>query len=150
MGYIKLLHLLAIVIWVGGMFFAYVVLRPSAADILPPPERLRLWDSVFSRFFNWVWIAIFFVLVSGFYMIYLLGGFANVALYIKLMLLLGSVMLLIFVYVFFKCYVPFKQLVGKQDWPRAGAVLATIRKLVAVNTTLGLLTVAVVLIGRGY
>lgn len=149
MAYIKLLHLLSIVVWVGGMFFAYVVLRPSAAAVLPPPERLRLWDSVFSNFFNWVWAAIFLVLVSGFYMIYLLGGFAQVPLYINLMLLLGSVMMLIFVYVFFRCYVPFNQLVGKQDWPGAGAMLATIRKLVAVNTTIGLLTIAVVLIGRG-
>lgn len=149
MAYIKLLHLLSIVIWVGGMFFAYVVLRPSAADVLQPPERLRLWDKVFSRFFNWVWSAIFFVLVSGFYMIYLLGGFAHVPLYINLMMLLGIVMVLIYVYVFFKCYVPFNLLVGKQEWPKAGAMLATIRKLVAVNTTIGLLTIAVVIIGRG-
>jgi uncharacterized membrane protein len=149
MAYIKLLHLLSIVVWVGGMFFAYVVLRPSAAAVLPPPERLRLWDSVFSNFFNWVWGAIFLILVSGFYMIYLLGGFTQVPLYVHLMLLLGSVMMLIFVYVFFKCYVPFNQLVGQQDWPKAGAMLATIRKLVAVNTTIGLLTIAVVLIGRG-
>ena len=148
MAYIKLLHLLSIIVWVGGMFFAYVVLRPSAAETLQPPERLRLWNKVFSNFFNWVWAAIFLVLVSGFYMIYLLGGFAHVPLYINLMLLLGSVMVLIFVYVFFKCYVPFSLLVGKQDWPGAGAMLATIRKLVAVNTTIGLLTVAVVIIGR--
>lgn len=149
MGYIKLLHLLSIVVWVGGMFFAYVVLRPSAAEVLQPPERLRLWDKVFSSFFNWVWAAIFFVLVTGFYLIYLLGGFAHLAMYINLMLLMGIAMMLIFVYVFFKCYVPFKQLVGKQEWPKAAAMLATIRKLVAVNTTIGLLTIAVVLIGRG-
>jgi uncharacterized membrane protein len=149
MGYIKLLHLLSIVVWVGGMFFAYVVLRPSAAEVLQPPERLRLWDKVFSGFFNWVWAAIFLVLVSGLYMIYLLGGFAHVPMYINLMLLMGTAMMLIFVYVFFKCYVPFNQLVKAQDWPKAGAMLATIRKLVAVNTTIGLLTIAVVLIGRG-
>lgn len=149
MAYIKLLHLLSIVVWVGGMFFAYVVLRPSAAEVLQPPERLRLWSKVFGNFFNWVWAAIFLVLLSGFYMISLLGGFAHVPLYANLMLLLGSVMMLIFVYVFFKCYLPFNLLVGKQDWPKAGIMLATIRKLVAVNTTIGLLTIAVVIIGRG-
>ena len=148
MSFMKLIHLLAIVVWVGGMFFAYVVLRPSAAEILQPPERLRLWDKVFSQFFNWVWLAVFLVLVSGFYMIYLFGGFANLALYINLMLVMGLVMTMIYVYVFFKCYVPFNRLVAKQEWPAAGVMLATIRKLVALNLTIGLLTVAVAIIGR--
>ena len=44
------LHPLAAAIWVGGMFFAYFVIRPGVAD-LAPPERLRLWDRVFGRFF---------------------------------------------------------------------------------------------------
>lgn len=148
LSFMKLIHLLAIVVWVGGMFFAYVVLRPSAAEILQPPERLRLWDKVFSQFFNWVWLAVFLVLVSGFYMIYLVGGFDNLALYINLMLVMGLVMTMIYVYVFFKCYVPFNRLVAKQEWPAAGAMLATIRKLVALNLTIGLLTVAVAIIGR--
>lgn len=149
MSFMKLIHLLAIVVWVGGMFFAYVVLRPSAADVLQPPERLRLWDKVFSRFFNWVWLALFLVLVSGFYMIYLFGGFANLPLYINLMLLLGLAMTLIYVYVFFKCYVQFNRLVAKQGWPAAGAMLGTIRKLVGLNLTIGLVTIAVATFGRG-
>lgn len=149
MSLMKLIHLLAIIAWVGGMFFAYVVLRPSAAEVLQPPERLRLWDKVFSRFFNWVWLAVFLVLVSGFYMIYLFGGLANLPLYINLMLLLAIVMTLIYVYVFFKCYVQFNRLVAKQEWPAAGAVLGTIRKLVGLNLTIGLLTIAVAMIGRG-
>lgn len=149
MSLMKLIHLLAIVVWVGGMFFAYVVLRPGAAEVLQPPERLRLWDKVFSRFFNWVWQAVFLILVSGFYMIYLFGGLDNLPLYINLMLLLGIVMTLIYVYVFFKCYVQFNRLVAKQEWPAAGAMLGTIRKLVGLNLTIGLLTIAVAMIGRG-
>lgn len=149
MSFMKLIHLLAIVVWVGGMFFAYVVLRPSAAEVLQPPERLRLWDKVFSRFFNWVWLGIFLVLVSGFYMIYLFGGFASLPLYINLMLLLGLVMMLIYVYVFFKCYVQFNRLVAKQAWPAAGAMLGTIRKLVGLNLSIGLVTIAVAIFGRG-
>lgn len=148
MSLMKLAHMLAIVVWVGGMFFAYVVLRPSAAEILQPPERLKLWDKVFSKFFNWVWLAVFLVLVSGFYMIYLFGGFANLPLYINLMLLMGLVMTMIYIYVFFKCYVPFNRHVVKQEWPAAGAILGTIRMLVGVNLTIGLLTVAVAVIGR--
>ncbi|PIU17095.1 MAG: hypothetical protein COT19_02630, partial [Gallionellales bacterium CG08_land_8_20_14_0_20_59_87] len=54
MIYFKLIHLLAVLVWVGGMFLAYVVLRPAAVEVLQPPQRLQLWDSVFRRFFNWV------------------------------------------------------------------------------------------------
>jgi uncharacterized membrane protein len=143
----KLIHLLAIVVWVGGMFFAYVVLRPAAVDVLQPPERLRLWDRVFSRFFNWVWLAVFLVLASGFYMIYLFGGFAHLPLYINLMLLTGIVMVIIYVYVFFKCYAQFTRLVARQEWQAAGAMLGTIRKLVGLNLTIGLLTVLIATIG---
>jgi len=146
---LKFLHLLSIVVWVGGMFFAYVVLRPSAADILQPPERLRLWDKVFSQFFNWVWLAVTLILVSGFYMISLFGGFTNIPPYINIMMLLGLVMVMIYAYVFFKCFSAFKRSVVKQEWPGAGAILGTIRKLVGLNLSIGLLTIAVAILGKG-
>lgn len=41
------LHVLAAVVWVGGMFFAWMVLRPAAVTALEPPARLRLWSAVF-------------------------------------------------------------------------------------------------------
>lgn len=145
----KLLHLLAIVVWVGGMFFAYVVLRPSAAEILQAPERLSLWDKVFKSFFTWVWLSIFLVLFSGFYMVYLFGGLANLPPYINLMLLLGIVMTSIYVYVYFKSYALFNLQVNRKEWPDAGATLATIRKLVGLNLSLGMLVIAVAILGRG-
>ena len=39
------LHVLGAVLWVGGMFFALMVLRPSLAA-LSPPQRLDLGDGV--------------------------------------------------------------------------------------------------------
>jgi uncharacterized membrane protein len=147
MAILKLLHILSIVIWVGGMFFAYMVLRPSAAEMLQPPERLRLWDRVFSRFFKWVWLAVFLALASGIYMILLYGGMALVPRYIHVMLMLGIVMTLIFVYVFFACYKSLSLMVEAQEWQKAGAMLAKIRKLVALNLGIGLLTIAVAILG---
>ena len=35
-----MLHVLAVVIWVGGMLFAHMQLRPVAADQLEPPVSL--------------------------------------------------------------------------------------------------------------
>ncbi|KAG1694742.1 Bifunctional purine biosynthesis protein PurH [Nymphon striatum] len=45
------LHVLAVVIWVGGMFFAHQALRPAAVSTLEPPLRLQLWVATFKRFF---------------------------------------------------------------------------------------------------
>ena len=143
----KLIHLLAVLIWVGGMFFAYVVLRPAAAEALEPPQRLRLWNAVLRRFFNWVWAAICVILVTGLYLIYQYGGIAHVARHVHIMLALGLLMMVIFVYVFFACYVPFSLHVARQRWKEAEERLGRIRKLVALNLALGLLTILVVEIG---
>jgi uncharacterized membrane protein len=143
----KLIHLLAVLVWVGGMFFAYVALRPAAVETLEPPQRLRLWDAVFRRFFHWVWGAVGALLVSGLYMVYLYGGMVHVALYVHVMLVLGLVMMLIFVYVFFALYVPLRLNVSNQSWKDAGELLGRIRKLIKINLMLGLLIVVVVVIG---
>jgi uncharacterized membrane protein len=143
----KLIHLLSALIWVGGMFFAYVVLRPAAVEVLEPPQRLRLWDTVFRRFFIWVWGTVAMLMVSGLYMAYLYGGIAHVARYIYIMLAMGLAMMVIFGYVYFACYVSFSLHVAKQRWKEAGKLLGKIRKLIGVNLTLGLLTVCVAVIG---
>ncbi len=138
------LHLLAIVIWVGGMFFAHQVLRPVAVAQFEPPQRLPLWNGVFSRFFPWVWAAIIVILATGFWMIFgYYGGFAKVPPYVHTMLALGIVMMLIFGHVFFGLYLKLKRAVAAQDWPTAGEKLNKIRLLVGINTVLGLITIAV-------
>ncbi len=146
----KLIHLLSALVWVGGMFFAYVVLRPAAVEVLDPPQRLRMWNSVFRRFFVWVWIAVAALLVSGLYLVYLFGGFAHVGMYIHIMLSMGLAMMAIYVYVYFGCYVPFSLQVAKQSWKEAGEMLGKIRKLIALNLTLGLLTVCVAVVGMAW
>lgn len=149
MAVYKLIHVLAVALWVGGMFFAYMVLRPAAVEVLQPPERLQLWDRVFKRFFNWVWGLIYLFLVSGFYMVYQFGGLFHVPFYIHVMFGLGMAMVLVFVFLFFRLYVPFNLRVARQDWPAAGKILGNIRKLVALNLVLGILTFTVAILGRG-
>lgn len=144
MALFKLIHLLAVLIWIGGMFFAYVVLRPAALEVLEAPQRLRLWDAVLRRFFNWVWGMVGALLVSGLYMIYLYGGLMHVPRHVHIMLALGIVMMMIYGYVFFACYVSLSLNVAKQHWKEAGEQLARIRRLVGLNLVLGLLTVCAV------
>ncbi len=143
------LHVLAVVIWVGGMFFAYMALRPVAASQLEPPARLSLWVGVFGRFFPWVWACILTILATGLWMIFhVFGGFAGIALYIHAMFGLGVVMMLIFMHVFFAPYGRLKRAVAAEDWPTGGKALAQIRVLVGINTVIGLLTIAIASAGR--
>lgn len=139
-----LLHLLSVVIWVGGMFFAYMALRPVAASQLEPPARLTLWAGVFGRFFPWVWGAIVLILLTGFWAVFFVfGGFGGVGLYVHLMLVLGVVMMLLFFHVFFAPYKRLKQAVAAEDWSVGGEQLARIRRLIGINLIIGLITVAI-------
>jgi uncharacterized membrane protein len=142
------LHILAAVVWVGGMFFAHQVLRPSAAP-LDPAMRLPLWERVFSRFFPRVWASILVLLVSGYGMVlYRLGGFAGIGLQIHVMQGIGIVMILIFMHLFFAPWKRFRRALGAGDLAAAGRNLDQIRVLVAVNLVLGLVVVAIGATGR--
>ena len=141
-----ILHVLGIVVWVGGMFFAYMALRPVAAVVLEPPQRLTLWAGVFGKFFPWVWASVTLVLATGLHMLMKMG--AATPHYALAMLALGVVMMLLFAHVFFAPYRKLKRAVGEQNWPAGGAALGQIRMLIGINLSLGLLTIGVVFMGR--
>jgi len=142
-----LLHLLGVVVWVGGMFFAYMALRPAAAQLLDPPQRLRLWDGTFRRFFPWVWVSVLLVLASGLYLVSLMGGFAVAPFHVHAMFGFGILMIGIFLFVFFVPFRRLRQAVASEDWKLAGGALGQIRKLVGANLLLGLATIGVATIG---
>ncbi len=142
------LHVLAAVIWVGGMFFAYMVLRQSAGP-LEPAVRLALWHRVFRRFFPWVWASIVLLLVSGYAMIFLyLGGFAGAGLHVHLMQGTGILMMLLFLHLFFVPWRRFRHAFERETFPEAAKALDQIRRIVAINLVLGLVTVMVGASGR--
>lgn len=149
MGIAMLLHALAAVVWVGGMFFAWVVLRPVAAGQLEPPARLALWAGVFNRFFPWVFVSIGVLLATGLWMVQaVFGGFSATGMHINLMFWAGLAMMLIFLHVFFAPFRRLKQAVAASDWPAGGKQLAQIRVLVGINLLIGVLVVAVAVGGR--
>lgn len=84
------LHVLAALVWVGGMFFAWLVLRPAAVSALEGPARLKLWVEVFRRFFRWVWLAVVILAISGIGMLHLrFNGFETAPRYIQVMIGVG-------------------------------------------------------------
>lgn len=144
-----ILHILAAVIWVGGMFFAYVVLRPVAAGQLQPPLRLALWAGVFKTFFPWVFAAIATLLASGYWMVLsFYGGFDAVGMHVHLMIWAGYLMMLLFLHVFFAPFKRLQRAVAAEDWPAGGKSLAQIRVLVGINLMIGLVVVAIASGGR--
>lgn len=144
-----LLHVLGVVVWVGGMFFAYMALRPVAASVLEPPQRLTLWAGVFGKFFPWVWVSVALILATGLHLLMVMGG-TNAPHHALAMFALGVLMMAIFAHVFFAPYGRLKRAVTAQDWKAGGVALAQIRQLVGLNLGLGLLTIAVVFLGRQF
>ena len=49
MALLKAAHVLAVVVWVGGMAFAHFFLRPSLV-LLEPPSRVKLMHAVLFAF----------------------------------------------------------------------------------------------------
>lgn len=144
MRFALLLHVLSVVVWVGGMFLAYLAVRPAAAETLEPPQRLRLWAGIFRRFFRWVWAAVALLLLTGFSM---MGEMERVPAYVQAMAGIGIVMMAIFLHVYFAPYGRLNRAVAAEDWKAGGAALSQIRVLVGINLLLGLANVAVALLG---
>jgi len=141
------LHVLGVTVWVGGMFFAYMALRPAAAQVLEPPQRLPLWSQTLGHFFRWVWLAVALILGSGLTMMAWLGGL-NAPLYAWTMLVIGIGMMLIFLHVFFAAFRRLERAVTAGDWKAGGAALGQIRRLVGINLILGLITITVATVGK--
>lgn len=143
------LHMLSAVIWVGGMFFAYMALRPVTGTLLEPPLRLKLWSQVFARFFPWVWLAILLLFGTGFWMILVFfGGMGAVGVHVHLMLAIALIMAGLFIYINIG---PFKRLrtgVAAENWAEGGQNLNQIRQIVGLNLVLGLITIAIASAGR--
>jgi len=150
---LKLVHLLSIIVWVGGMVFAHFALRPAVVA-LEPPRRLALMHDVLGRFFGLVLAASCLAVATGAWMIGLAarlaaqsGGQFHMPPGWASMGALGVVMLLIFGHIRFALYRRLSRAVAAQDWPAGAAALGGIRKLVLLNLALGVLAVAAVVLG---
>jgi uncharacterized membrane protein len=142
-GWVVALHVLCAVVWVGGMFFAYVVLRPSLS-VLEPIQRIALHTQVFRRFFLVIWHAMPLILITGFAVLFGFYGGPGVRWNFDVMMLLGLVMSAVFLFIVFGPYARFRRTTERN---RAVAAIETIRKLIAVNLLLGIITIVVAFLG---
>jgi uncharacterized membrane protein len=146
-GLFVLLHLLAAVVWLGGMWFAYFCLRPAATEILDPPKRLPLWVATLDRFLPSMAAAVAILDVSGF-MLLLETGIHVAPLGWLAMAAIGLLMTIIFGCVYMVLFPRLKAHCLTSAWPNAASALNAIRWLVATNLLLGLCAVVAAIFAR--
>jgi uncharacterized membrane protein len=149
--FVKLIHLVAAIFWMGGMAFMLLALRPAAIALMEPPERLMLMGAVWKRFFLGVIVSIVALFATGthlyttaFRAVKAATGQGSVPLGWNVMLVLGLLMMAIFGHIYFAGYARFKRAMAVQDWPQAGKAAAQIHTLVVTNFVLGCLAIAAV------
>ncbi len=148
---VKLLHLVAAIVWMGGMAFMLVALRPAAISVLDGATRLRLMGAVWQRFFIAVAVSIAVLFTTGtnlyttvFRAAKLASGTGSVPLGWNIMLALGLLMMLIFGHIFFAGFAKFKRACAASDPVLASKAAAQIHALVQTNFVLGWLAIAAV------
>ena len=142
-----LLHLLSAMAWVGGMFFAYFCLRPSAAEVLEPPKRLPLRLATLGRFLRYMTLAVPVILATGIGML-LSVGFQAAPVGWLVMLVVGLVMAAVYAYIHLGLLPKLRAHCATATWPAAAQVLSAIRRLVALNLTLGVVVVVAAVSAR--
>ena len=145
---VKLLHLIAAIVWLGGMTFMLFALRPAALATLEPQPRARLMVAVMRRFFPLVAGSVLLLFATGtnlyttgFRAVKAATGSGSVPLGWNAMLVLGLLMFLIFGHIYFAGFRKFKRAVAAETWPLAAAAAAQIHTLVVVNFALGWLAI---------
>ena len=148
---LKTVHVLSIVVWIGGMVFAHFFLRPAVAQ-LDAPVRVRLMHDVLGRFFQAVLAASLLTLASGVWMLGRVarqvvqsGGRFEMPLAWTVMAVLGVAMVAIFLHIRFARFKRLGRAVAASDWAAGGVALAQIRTWVSVNLALGTVVLLVTL-----
>ncbi len=135
-------HLLSVILWLGGMFFALACLRPALGE-LQPPQRASVMLGALRRFFNYVLGAIVLIWISGTAMYVPIGAkYAPPGW--NVMVGLAIVMTILFLVIRFLIYPKAVAAVTGSQLPVAANALNRIRTLVLINLVLGVLVVIAV------
>ena len=153
--YAKLLHLIAGIVWMGGMTFMLLALRPAALASLDAQPRALLMAEVWRRFYVLVLLAIALLFTTGthlytatFRAAKLATGQGSVPLGWNVMLVLGLAMMLIFGHIYFAGFKKYKRAVAAGQWPVAAKAAGLMHTMTLVNFTLGWLAILAVRLVR--
>ena len=148
---LKLLHLTAAIVWMGGMTFMLIALRPASLAVMEAQPRAHLMAAVWQRFFVAVLVAIVVLLATGGHMFGVVvkatkeaTGHGVVPLGWTVMTALGGLMFLIFGHIYFAGFKKFRRAVAAAEWPVAAKAGGQIHLLMVTNFALGWAAIAAV------
>jgi uncharacterized membrane protein len=137
-------HLIAINIWVGGMFIIIIVLAKVVSTLEKSAQQV-FWQGTLRRFFFWVWLAVIGLLGTGFGMIfYRFGGIEYTPWYVLVMAGLGISMAIVFMVIYFIFYKNFEREFNMGNIEGSRRQLRIIRGLGIVNMVLGFCVMVVI------
>ncbi len=149
---LKTIHLLSVIVWIGGMVFAQFFLHTAVAT-LEAPVRLRLMQDVLGRFFQAVLAASVLTLASGLWMLGRVakqvvqsGGSFEMPLTWTVMAFLGVAMVAIFMHIRFSLYKKLSRAVAESEWDAGSAAFAQIRTWISLNLGFGVVVLLVTLL----
>ena len=135
-------HLVGAALWVGGMGYAIMVLRPSL-PVIEPAARAALLVEAHRRFLRIVWAMMPLVLLSGYgLMFWVLGGFRGVGWAVHVMHTVGLVMGGLFLVIWFGPFQAMRRAMAAGELPAAMAANERLRKLIGINFSLGVVALA--------
>ena len=153
--YAKILHLIAGIVWMGGMTFMLFALRPAVIIAMEAQPRAILMGQVWKRFYAMVLASIVVLFATGthlytatFRATRLATGDGGVPLGWNIMLVLGLVMMLIFGHIYFAGFKNYKRSVAAGDWPLAAKAASLIHTMTLINFSLGWLAIVAVRLVR--
>ena len=138
------LHLISIIMWIGGGAYAAVVLRPSLS-LLDQTQRNSVHLQTMARFFKGLTHAIPTTLITGWLLVLHEGGFANAPWTTNVMQLLGLIMAALFVRMYMGTYQKLRRAIRPQ-----GSGFDSVRKQVLVIVALGIITVLAACLGHPF
>jgi uncharacterized membrane protein len=149
----KAFHLLAVIVWVGGMAFTLFCLRP-AARVLDPPARVLLMHATMRRFLSVVGVAIAVILVCGVAMIAIAWSTAtraglrfNMPLDWYTMIGVFVAMFAVFLHIRQVLFPRLDGALREQRWADGAAALGAIRWDLSINLVLGAVVTVFVRLG---
>ncbi len=87
----RVLHVIAIIIWIGGVAFVTTVLIPAIRKTQSPEDRLQIFEILESKFSFQAKFTTLVTGLSGFYMLHTMNGWSSMSWWIYLMIFVWAI-----------------------------------------------------------